>query len=242
MLPPLSKKKSAHSGIETKDPSVLGEVLNHSAIQATSALVVKLGKKNGNKCPDTNIVILIFPFERLKGTARCMAAFQVQGILQSCNLSLSGENTCLLRTRDSHCSPDGENMHQLIVNSLKPTPQTYDKARQYALKHFNTEDDYIAVMVRWELIFLNSLYFGGPHYTGAACVDKIRTQVEKWLKKERLNKVFLTTDAGKYGSSTLPLHRVLHSQDNHQAAINFTEQLFQTFNYTYTGTMHCGRI
>ena len=145
----------------------------------------------------------------------------------------SGENTCLLRTRDSHCSPDGENMHQLIVNSLKPTPQIYHKAKEYALKHFDTEEDYIAVMVRWELIFLNDLYFRGPHYTGATCIDKIETQVEKWLTELRLNKVFLTTDTGKYGSSTFPLHRMLYNQDNHQAAISLTEQLLEAFNYTF---------
>lgn len=145
-----------------------------------------------------------------------------------------GENTCLLRTRDSHCSPDGENMHQLIVNSLKPIPQIYQKAKEYTLKHFNTEDDYVAVMVRWELIFLNDLYFRGPHYTGATCIDKIQAQVEKWLMDNRLSKVFLTTDIGKYGSSTFPLHRRLYNQDNNQVAISHTEQLFRTFNYTFT--------
>ena len=123
-------------------------------------------------------------------------------------------------------------MHQLIVNSLKPVPQIYRKAEEYTLKHFKSKTDYIAVMVRWELIFLNDLYFGGQHYNGTTCIEKIKSQVENWLVERKLKNVFLTTDIGKYGSSTFPLHKKLYEHDNNQAAITLTEQLLETFNHS----------
>lgn len=72
------------------------------------------------------------------------------------------ENNCILRIRDPVCSPSGPTglMRNMTLNALRPTPEILHLAKVYADKYLNRTSKYLAVVVRWELMFLESLYHG----------------------------------------------------------------------------------
>ena len=94
-------------------------------------------------------------------------------------------------------------MHKLIIHSMKPPPHLFQVAETYTLKYLNTRSDYIAVMVRWELIFKHHVWFEGPRYRGRDCPKLIKAHLEKLYEEMGLQAVFLATDSGKYGSASL---------------------------------------
>ena len=107
------------------------------------------------------------------------------------------------------------------------TPEILHTAEAYALKYLETHSEYIAVMVRWESIFLNHLWYPG-HYNCETCIERIRSNVQQMKAKMGLNTAFLTTDVGRYGSSTFRDFKALFgSDDNYNLAIRYTEQTLE---------------
>ena len=111
------------------------------------------------------------------------------------------ESQCLFHIRDPKCSPDSRNMLDAIMMSLKPAANISFIAKKYTMKHFHTIFNYIAVMVRWELIFTYDVWHEGLHYTGQNCTREIKHHLEEMRAKNRIQAAFLATDAGRYGSS-----------------------------------------
>ena len=87
------------------------------------------------------------------------------------------------------------------MKSLKPADKIFKMAKDYTLKHLHTASDYIAVMVRWELIFTYDVWHKGPHYSGQNCTREIEYHLEQIRAKYGVQSAFLATDAGRYGSS-----------------------------------------
>ena len=156
-----------------------------------------------------------------------MVSLETQSLQLLFNLFPIGEIACMLHIRDSNCAPDSENMHKLIMKSLKITPDIFHTAEAYALKYLKTGSEYIAVMVRWELIFLHHLWYPG-HYNCETCIEKIQSNVEQMQAKMGLKAAFLTTDVGRYGSSVFrDFKALLGSDDNYKLAIKYTEQTLE---------------
>ena len=139
-----------------------------------------------------------------------------------------GETTCLLHIRDSSCAADSDGMHELIIHSMKPPPHLFKMAEAYTLKYLNTRSDYIAVMVRWELIFNHHIWYNGPHYHGRDCPKLIKAHLGKLSREIGLQSVFLATDGGRYGSSALKVMEGDDGQPLEVLASQLTETILES--------------
>ena len=146
-----------------------------------------------------------------------------------CYLFLSkGETTCFLHIRDSNCAADSNHMHELIIHSMRPPPHLFQAAQAYTRKYLNTSSDYIAVMVRWELIFNHHIWYNGPHYRGRDCPKLIEAQLGKLRREMGLQAVFLATDSGRYGSSALKVIAGDDGQPLEVLASQLTETILES--------------
>ena len=114
---------------------------------------------------------------------------------------LSGDNNCILRIRDQNCTPSGPTglMHNLTLNALRPTLEIHHLAEAYTEKYLNRNSKYLAIMVRWELMFLKKLYLRRQWRHPNECIGEI----SKYVRKFGMNSTFLATDAGRHGSGTM---------------------------------------
>ena len=111
----------------------------------------------------------------------------------------------LLFVRDVQCTPvtrDGF-VRNLTRISLHPVPEMLESAELYATKYLHTSTDYVAVMVRWELILLEHVYW--------AHAFKDQNKILEYLQKKGINSTFLATDAGRFGSRVLQPNVSFHA-------------------------------
>lgn len=135
------------------------------------------------------------------------------------------ENNCILRIRDPVCSPSGPTglMRNMTLNALRPTPEILHLAKVYADKYLNRTSKYLAVVVRWELMFLESLYHGTQwRYSSPQNCIKV---IKEYVHGLGMNTTFLATDAGRYGSRTMQANYTVHGKSYYQRSLNLTEQL-----------------
>ena len=142
----------------------------------------------------------------------------------------SNENNCILRIRDPKCSPSGPTglMHNISLNALRPTPEIFHLAEIYAEKYLNRNTKYLAIMVRWELMFLETLYHGirwrysSPHN----CIGII----SKYVHGLGMNSTFLATDTGRYGSKTMQPNYSVHGKSYYNSSRKLTEELLDALH------------
>ena len=85
---------------------------------------------------------------------------------------------------------------KVINNSLLPNPKIYDNTKEYIDKYLQNEE-YLALMFRFEWV--------GQHME---VIERCLSNTMKFLRlmqqKEKLNRTFVTTDVGRFGSNALP--------------------------------------
>ena len=142
------------------------------------------------------------------------------------------DNNCLLRFRDPTCSPSGPHglIHDITLNALRPTPEVFHSAELYAAKYLTGNSKYIAIMVRWELLFLEHIYhdFKGPSPSGKTCTEMIVKYVLAFQLTRGLNTIFVATDVGRYGSEIMHPKTTLYGESHYESGKNLTEELLET--------------
>lgn len=145
----------------------------------------------------------------------------------------AGENNCILRYRDTTCSPSGPTglIHDVTINALRPTPEMFHSAEVYASKYLNGNSTrYVAVMVRWELMFLEHIYHEvkAANNSGSGCNGQIKDYVSKIQETKGITTAFLATDVGKYGSKIMQPGINLYGKAHYDRGKNLTEEILQT--------------
>ena len=145
------------------------------------------------------------------------------------------EFNALLRYRDGQCTPVTQDgfVRNLTRISLQPVPEILHSAEIYATKYLNTSTDYVAVMVRWELILLEHVYWAHAFKDrnhGKQCKDKILEYLKEIRVKEGINSTFLATDAGRFGSRVLQPNVSFHGVIHEKPARELTEDLLGALN------------
>lgn len=134
------------------------------------------------------------------------------------------DNNCIVRIRDQQCSPSGPTglMHNVTLNSLKPSSAIFDAAEVYREKHFQGSQ-YLAIMIRWELIFTEFIYTGliNPN-VGMRCLKRIM----RFVSGVGLHRFFVAVDVGRYGSRFMQPNASIHNHSYYEHAKLRTEQLF----------------
>ena len=113
--------------------------------------------------------------------------------------------------------------------SLKPATNIFEMAKKYTMTYLHTSLDYIAVMVRWELIFTYDVWHEGRHYTGENCTREIEHHLGEMREKHGIEAAFLATDAGKYGSSQYQYLKAPQGSDKQlgDLAVQLTEKALE---------------
>ena len=143
------------------------------------------------------------------------------------------EFNALLRYRDVQCTPVTQVgfVRNLTRISLRPIPETFHSAEVYATTYLDTNTNYVAIMVRWELILLEHVYwahaFKGPPNDGTTCKNKILEHLQEMYLKEGIHTSFLATDAGRYGSRVLQPNVSFHGEMYEEPARKHTEEILK---------------
>ena len=142
------------------------------------------------------------------------------------------ENNCILRIRDPKCSPSGPTgiIHNITMNALRPNLKIFHSAEAYIAKYLTGNSGYIAIMVRWELMFLEHIYhtLEDPPPLGKNCSEEIREYVLTLRQTKGLSTAFLATDVGRYGSKILHHGVTLYNISYYESGKNLTEELLET--------------
>ena len=135
----------------------------------------------------------------------------------------SVDNNCILRIRDPKCSPSGPTglIHNITLIALRPTPEIFHLAEVYAKKYLNRNWKYLAIMVRWERMFLKKIYIGKQWSHGKECIKMIK----KYVHRFHMNSTFLATDVGRYGSRTLQPNYTVGGKSYYESSRKLTEEL-----------------
>ena len=110
-----------------------------------------------------------------------------------------------LRLRDTVCSPMTRKNMDSTQHSLSLSERIISMANDYISLYLSAVKGYAAVVIRWEKILLFDFYYGAEHYSGSNCVEEIKHHL-KILAENGIDSTFLSTDIGKYGSSTFSLY------------------------------------
>ena len=142
------------------------------------------------------------------------------------------ENQCFLRINGTNCSPNGVEMVSKLTNHvMAPSFSVRDKARTYISKYLNKKSGYLAVMIRWEKVALYGFYDNhneSRRYSADNCTHVIKDHIEAVYAKTGMKTTFLSTDIGKYGSTTFNAYNV--TRDGMTDFISYTEDLMSTID------------
>ena len=123
------------------------------------------------------------------------------------------EKSCFVRVRSKSCQPVySDHFVGVTLNLMKPSLRVNNAARryihQYIHQYVSNWQGYAAIMIRWEKILNYDFYRNtSQHYSGSRCVRRILKYVkEEVYNKRHIQASFLTTDIGKYGSSSFNLY------------------------------------
>ena len=140
-------------------------------------------------------------------------------------------NKCFVQITEPVCSPNCPSgyVKELSKNSLTPSSTVKDRAKTYISRYLYDTSGYIAVLIRWEKLLLSKFY-DRPHWpsTGAKCLKKISGRVKSMCLKHNVTTVFLTTDVGRFGSSTFHLNNI--TRDSIANITSCTEDLLTEFH------------
>ena len=120
-----------------------------------------------------------------------------------------GENSCIARVSGGNCSVYNKSFIGVTLDLMTPSSRIKSAAQKYIDRYLHRQKVYAAIMIRWEKILLYDFYSyhnASQHYSGSRCLKGIRKYVKDIFKKRHIKVSFLTTDIGKYGSSTFDLY------------------------------------
>ena len=145
------------------------------------------------------------------------------------------EFQALIRYRNVQCTPVTQDgfVRNLTRISLQPVPEMLQSAEVYATKYLHTSTDYVAVMVRWEMILLEHVYWAHAfkdQNDGKKCKDKILDYLQEIRLTKGINSTFLATDAGRFGSRVLKPNVSFHGVVHEKSARELTEDLLGALN------------
>ena len=116
--------------------------------------------------------------------------------------------------------------NDLVFNGLYPSASVMSDAEQYIYEYMNGTQNYISVMVRIEKSLIHSNYYSREKAVIGAmkCVQNVITQWKRAQQHYRIYHTFLTTDVGRFGSSSL------RSRMNESALMEAAEYLFSVIH------------
>ena len=138
-----------------------------------------------------------------------------------------------IRIEDGICTPNDNKkrvyVQELSRNVLTPSLKIQERAREYISRYLNNTLGYVSVLIRWEKLLLTKFY--GLQYwpsTGAKCVTKILDLMKPMYLQYNTSTVFLTTDIGRFGSSTFNLYKA--TRNSIPKITGYTEALLREFH------------
>ena len=129
-----------------------------------------------------------------------------------------------VRLRDTECSPMTRENMDLAQHSLSLSERIVSMADDYISLHLSAKTGYTAVVIRWEKILLFDFYYGSEHYSGSECVRKIAHHLKKF-SENGIDTTFLSTDVGRYGSTTFSLYSSTNASLSN--VTRYTEELLK---------------
>ena len=140
----------------------------------------------------------------------------------------SKSNKAFVQIKGGICTPNSPYgyVKLLTTTTLTPSSKMKKQAQVYISRYLNDPSGYVAVLIRWEKLLLSKFY--GRHYwpsTGAKCVKKISDRVKSFYSESGIKSAFITTDIGKFGSSTFSLNNI--TQDSIASITSYTEDLLR---------------
>ena len=140
---------------------------------------------------------------------------------------------CFIQVEGRKCSTLDSSLTESKNRIMVPSTKIEEKKKAYVSRYLNAKSGYVAVLIRWEKVILwdfyrKSWYSFFRHYTGAGCVQQIVDYVESVYLKEGMHTAFISTDLGRYGSSTFDLYRDVRTRVDE--FVVYTEQLVRLLN------------
>ena len=144
------------------------------------------------------------------------------------------ENTCFVRVSSEICQPvSAGSFVGVTLNLMRPSLKVDNAARRYIHRyiHVPNQHGYAAIIIRWEKILIYDFYHNkSHHYSGSRCVKRILKYVRAELyKKRHIQAFFLSTDIGKYGSSSFNLYK--STRKSTSILKKYTEKLSRILNH-----------
>ena len=139
-------------------------------------------------------------------------------------------NKCFIQISGGICTPNNKltgYVKELSRIMLTPSLKINEQAKQYIAQYLHNTGEYVSVLIRWEKLLLAKFFH--QHYwpsTGAKCVTKILDRVRSLSSQG--NATFLTTDIGRFGSSTFNLRNA--TRDSIANVTTYTETLLGVFH------------
>ena len=142
-----------------------------------------------------------------------------------------GAIDCWILINSGKCSQDAGTVPYQTSKTLIASSKIKKTANKYISRYLNWKPGYLAVMIRWEKIVLYDFYFGDDrqHYTGVNCTRLINDYIHSIYERRRVNATFLSTDIGKYGSSTFDLYNTTRASIANITM--YTEELMRTVHH-----------
>ena len=163
-----------------------------------------------------------------------------------------GEKSCIAHVSGGNCSVYNHSFIDTTLNLMTPSLKVNNAARKYIHQYIHRnipapskaglwqfpvtsdQNGYVAIMIRWEKILNYDFYSyhkESQHYTGSKCIRRILEYVQTEVHEKRhIRASFLTTDIGKYGSSTFKLYNL--TQTNISTLRKYSEKLLRILHYS----------
>ena len=144
-----------------------------------------------------------------------------------------GEKSCIARVSGGNCSVYNKSFIDATLNLMTPSSKIKIAAQMYIKQYLYRRHGFGAIMIRWEKILLYDFYSyhnTSQHYSGSRCLKNILNYVKNLQRKKYINKFFLTTDIGQYGSSTFGLHNSTHLSTS--ILTQYTQRLLRILNHS----------
>ena len=139
-------------------------------------------------------------------------------------------NKAYIKIEGGVCTPNDKlprYVKELARLVLTPSLKIQERAKEYISQYLNDTLGYVSVLIRWEKLLLTKFY--GLHFwpsTGAKCVKKISELIKPMYLQ--YGTVFLTTDIGRFGSSTFNLFNA--TRDSIANITRYTGALLREFH------------
>lgn len=135
---------------------------------------------------------------------------------------------CFIQVEGRKCSVLDSTLTESKNHIMVPSIRIEENRRAYVSRYLNARTGYVAVLIRWEKVILWDFYKKSwdslfHRYTGAGCVQQIVDYVKGVYSKEGISTSFISTDLGRYGSSTFSLYKNVQTRLDDFAA--YTERL-----------------